>query len=216
MTHTFDTKNRVTSSSNPALCPITPTSGATLLVVGIVTHDTIKRPGGAPTFNGETLTEAYPSEDAIETAVEMYYLVDPSIGTYNVIVPNTNPETLHIVASVYKAQAGYTSEFDVANGDFDATADPSVSVTTTEDGDAIVDVMGNGYPSAPSSGNQTLLYKVDDGVYCDAHQYALQESAGLIEFWWDQWSDDWCMIVAAFKEVVAPVTGHPWFYERKQ
>jgi len=215
MAHTYDTKNRDEGVGNPITVAITPTSGATLLVVGIVTNGNVARTGGAPTFNAIALTHiASRTGGAYETSVEMWYLPNPSIGSYNVSVPNTGTNELHIVASVYKAQAGYTSTLDVTNGSSESTRDPDVSVTTTEDGDAIVDVLGSGNYTIPSGNNQTLLYETDDGNYCDAGQYDLQATAGGITFSWTIGStEDWHMIVSAFKEEEIPAAiGHPWYY----
>jgi len=216
MAHTFDTKNRIFRNVNPATIEITPTSGATVLVLGIVVYGSTGRTGGAPTFNGDTLTQVGTVETATESNVEMWYLADPSIGTYDVSLPNTNSRNMYIVASVYKAQAGHTSTLDVTNQDSTLSANPSISVTTTEDGDVLVDVLGDGYSVNPSDNSDILLYSTDNGAMSDNHQYALQGSAGGKTLSWVCGSDDWAMIVSAFKEVAAPITGHPWFYERKQ
>lgn len=217
MAHTYDTKNRNSGAGNPVQVAITPTAGATLLVVGIVTEGIIQRTGAVPSFDGVNLTQVGTVETALETNVEMWYLADPSIGLNNVVVPNTGAKNLFIVVSVYKAQAGHSSVLDVTDQDNDVNFTPSVSVTTTVDGDAIVDVMGDGFLGLPNTHNQTLLYSTDNGSFTDNHQYALQANFGAITFQWTthEINDDWAMIVGAFKEVAA-VTGHPWFYERKQ
>ena len=212
MAHTYDTKNRVFSSANPATVEVTPTSGATLLVVGIVTYLNITRTGGAPTFNGDTLTQVGSVETASESNVEMWYLADPSIGTFDVSIPNTNGKSMFIVASVYKAQAGHTSTLDVTNQNNAVSANPSVAVTTTEDGDVLVDVMGDGNTNNPSANSDILLYSTDNGGMSDNHQYALQANAGAKTMSWTVASDDWAMIVGAFKEVATGPIGHPWYY----
>lgn len=199
--HTFDTKNRATGDSNPLTVSVTPTSGATLLVLTIVTYFSTARTGGAPTFNGVALTQVGTVEAAEETNVEMWYLANPSIGTYNVSIPNTNTRIMYVVASVYKASTGFTSKFDVVNQSNNTTANPSLSVTPTVNGAVIVDVMGSGYGDAPTGNSDVVLYSVDSGSYSDNHQYELQATAGLTSHWWTVAADDWCMIVAAFKLV---------------
>lgn len=203
MTHTFDTKNRVSATSNPVNVSITPTSGATVLVLGMQIHETTARAGGAPTFNGETLTQAGSVETAAETNCEMWYLINPSIGTYNVIIPNTNSREVRAVASVYKAQGGYASEFDVTDGNDMVSTDPYITLITTGDGCVIVDVVGTGQLTPPSASTHTELYSVDNGSDSDSHQYGLQTSAGEITLGWTESLDDWCMIATAFKEVAA-------------
>jgi hypothetical protein len=208
MAHTFDAKNRVTGTANPLLVSHTCGSGATLLVLSLVVKGNVVRTGGAPSYNGATMSVVESLVIATETNCEMWYLVNPSIGTYNVSIPNSGGLTLYAITSSYKAQAGYTSALDVSNSNTGVSANPSLSVTTTVGGDVIVDTLGDGYNNKPTANNQTLLYSTDDGLYSDNAQYALQANAGLITFTWTVASDDWCMIVGAFKEVTV---GGPGF-----
>jgi hypothetical protein len=203
MAHTFDAKNRVTGTAKPLLVPHTCGAGATLLVLSLVVKDAVARTGGAPSYNGAAMTQVETTKIATETNCEMWYLLNPSIGTYNVSIPNNLGLTLYAITSSYKAQSGYTSALDVSNGERSVTANPSLSVTTTVNGDVIVDILGDGYSSKPTAYNRTLLYSTDDGQYSDNAQYALQASLGAITFTWTVAADDWCMIVGAFKEVAA-------------
>jgi len=205
MVHTFDAKNRVTGTANPLLVSHTCGSGATLLVLSLVVKGNVARAGGAPSYNGVAMTQVQTTKIATETNCEMWYLVNPSIGTYNVSIPNTNAWNLYAITSSYKAQAGYTSALDVSNSATGTTANPSLSVTTTVNGDVVVDTLGDGYNTPPTANNRTKLYSIDDGLYSDSAQYALQASLGLITFTWTVAADDWCMIVGAFKEVAGAV-----------
>ena len=206
MAHTFDAKARKTGTANPLLAPHTCGSGATLLVLSLVVGGATNRAGGTPSYNGINLTQVGITRKyatSPETSCEMWYLANPSIGTYNVSIPNSGALTLYAITSSYKAQAGYTSTLDVTIGTTGITANPTISIAPTVDGDALVDTMGNGYVNKPSANNQILLYSTDDGTYSDNAQYALQGTHGSIAFWWTVSADDWCMIVGAFKEVVA-------------
>ena len=210
--HTYDTKARFTGSSNPLTQSYTCGSGATLLVLGIVTAGNTARTGGAPTYNGVAMTQVDSTRIATEVNVEMWYLADPSTGSaYTISVPNSNTRTLYVTASSYKAASGKTSILDVSNGGQDTTgsANPYVCVTTTADGDAIVDILGDGLDTAPTAndGAYTLLYSTDDGAYSDNAQYRLQPAAGMDCPDWTVASDDWAMVVGAFKEVTAGVVG---------
>jgi len=204
MAHTFDAKARKTGAANPLLVSHTCGSGATLLVLCLVVKGNVARTGLAPSYNGATMSRAEGSIIATETNCEMWYLVNPSIGTYNVSIPNSGGLTLYAITSSYKAQAGYTSALDVVTYNTGTTANPSLSVTTTVNGDAVVDSLGDGLNTPPTAYNQVLLYSTDDGLYSDNAQYALQASLGSITFTWTVAADDWCMILAAFKEVVLP------------
>ena len=216
MTHTYQSKSYIFDNANPTLVAITPAAGATLLVVGITKWSPAARAGGAPTFNGDPMTMVGTAESSTETYIELWYLIDPSIGAFNISVPNTNTDDIALHASVYAAQAGYTTEFDVKNQTSAEAGSPTINITPTANGDAVIDITASGDGTWPSAWSQTLLYRNDHGGWVDGSQYALQAVAGLLTFSWTIPNDDWSIIVAAFKEVAPAVSGHPWFYERKQ
>jgi hypothetical protein len=76
--HTYDTKLRFNGTANPLTSPYTCGSGTTLLVLGIVTPVNFTRPGGAPTYNGVAMTQAFTPQGASNIAVEMWYLANPA------------------------------------------------------------------------------------------------------------------------------------------
>jgi len=206
--HSIDTKLQFNGATNPLTSNYTCGSGTTLLVVAIVAGGASgveARTGGVPTYNGVEMTEVYAGikYSTPETAVDMYYLLNPPTGSaYQISVPNTRPNDLYCVASSYKAQSGYTSAFDVKHSATGLSANPTDSVTTTVNGDVIVQVCGDGYANKPSAYSHTLLYSTDNGSYSDNHQYALQASYGVITLSWTCSSDEWAIITGAWKEVV--------------
>jgi len=211
MAHTFDAKNRVTGTANPLLVSHTCGSGATLLVLSLVVAGATTRTGGAPSYNGVAMTQVETTKIATETNCEMWYLVNPSIGTYNVSIPNSGGLTLYAITSSYKAASGYTSALDVSTSGTGVSADPSLTVTTSASGEALVDVLGDGYNTAPTGNGYVLLYSTDDGLYSDNAQYWCSTYAGSITFDWTVASDDWCMILGAFKEVLVPLAAKKYF-----
>ncbi|MFA6148668.1 MAG: hypothetical protein WC899_10720 [bacterium] len=206
MAHTFGTKLRFTGSSAPLTGNYTCGAGSTVLVLSLVVAGTTPRSGGAPTFNGVALTQAGTTRGhgaGYETGTELWYLLDPPAGSaYQISIPNGGTaRTIYAIASTYTSATGI-SALDVANGNAATSgANPSVSVTTTVNGAAIVASMGNGLSSAPTGRTGTSLYETDDGSYSDSGQYLLQASAGAQAMGWTIASDDWCICVAAFKEV---------------
>ena len=210
MAHTYDTKLRFTGAASPLNSDYTCAAGVTVLVVSVVTAGSTNRAGGNPTFNSVTLSQAdilrkYATSP--ETSCELFYLLDPPTGSaYQISVPNTGTKTLYVVASSYKAQSGYASALDQQNGNTGNTANPSVSVTTTVNGAVIVGVMGNGLTSVPTGRSGTILYETDNGQHIDAAQYYLQAAAGAWATSWTIAADDWCVCVAAFKEVAIQYT----------
>ena len=205
MAHTFDTNLRFTGSNNPLTQSYTCGSGATVLCLGIVTAGSVVRAGGAPTYNGVSLTQADSTRiyaSSPETSCELWYLLAPPTGAaYTISVPNTGTKDLYVQASSYKAAAGYTSVLDVANGAIDLSSYANVTVTTTSDGDVIVAVAGIGYDDAPILQTGTSLNRTDDGTFSDSNQYKLQSTANPFTMaWLCNGSDDWCICAVAFKE----------------
>lgn len=216
--HTLDTKLRFTGNSSPLtqnyICGV----GTTVLCLGIVTTGAVTRTGGAPTFNGIVLTQADQTRQYTanpETSCELWYLLNPpTVTTYQISIPNTGSKTLQVVISSYKAQTGYSSVLDVSGGGIGFGYNPSVSVTTTVNGDVIVGVLGYGEDYNPTTQNGTVLFSNDNGLYSDNNQYYLQTFAGSQSLGWTtsvygggiygqdlyNGGEDWCICVAAFKE----------------
>ncbi len=204
MAHTFDTKLRFTGATGPLASNYTCAVGVTVLVVSVVTAGSTNRAGGNPTFNGIGMLQADQLRKyttAPETSCELFYMLNPPTGAaHSISVPNTGTRTLYVVALSYIAQNGYTSVLDEQNGGTGATLNPSVSVTTTVNGDVIVGVMGHGLTSIPTGRSGIILYETDNGQHTDNAQYQLQSTYGTWATSWTVAADDWCICVAAFKE----------------
>jgi hypothetical protein len=210
MAHTFEKSNRITTSAEPATAWVVP-AGVTVIAIGIVAAGATLRTGGAPTFNGKAFTQAGTTQQAAaspETSCEMWYLLAPDVGMFDIIVPNTGLITLHINWSNYISATGQ-SALDDAQGSNGTSANPSVNITASIAGDAIVASLGDGLATAPTAQSGTNMGRDDNGAYSSSHQYTLTGSTGLIASSWTVASDDWCMCVVAFKEVSAAVTVIP-------
>jgi len=201
---TFGTKGTTDkSTANPVTLSYTCGANTRVLVLGITTASTTVRTGGSPTYNGVAMTQVGSTKvGAAECTCEMWYLINPSTGAaYTISVPNAGGLTVTLMASNYIGASGTSAALDVYNSTQTTVANPNLIVTTTANGEVIVDMFGSGYASVPTANSQTLLYKVDEGAWCSNAQYALQASAGTINFSWTVASDDVAFIVAAFKEV---------------
>jgi hypothetical protein len=205
--HTYDTKAGTPTylASDPKQLAFTCATGTTLLVV-MVYHNHTSRTGGAPTFHGVTMTQVGTEVlNAQEVGVEMWYLVDPDAGAeYIINVENDSSISLRIVAASFAAQSGYTSELDQNTSTNVDAQSPSLSRTTTVDGDVCLDVLGHGQSDPPSAHSNSTLYVTDEGFLTFSTQYALQANYGAITMSHTTAnSDDVAMIMACFKEVVA-------------
>jgi hypothetical protein len=208
LAHSFDTSLRITGSSSPVTANYTCGTGATVLVLAIITGGSTARAGGAPTYNGVAMTEVYSGIKAAsspETNVDMYYLLNPPTGSaYQISIPNTGSKSLFCMASSYKAASGNTSALDVKNNATETSTNPTCSVTTTADA-VLIACVGNGANTwAPTGRTGTQLGDYDDGNYGDGHQYYIKTGAGSQAMAWTfGTSEDWAEIVVAFKEVTA-------------
>jgi len=213
---TLDTSARGTGASNPQTLSYTCGASAKLLVLGIVTAGGTIRAGGAPTYNGVAMTQVDSDRSATETCCELWYLLNPDVSSaHDVSVPNTGTKTVYLLASSYNpVTAGNSFAYDTASGDAKldaaASADPSVTVTTTVNNDVVVAVLGDGSAAAPSAALWSSLFINDDGLYSDNLQYAIPTAAGNIAMGWLCFSDDWCMCVGAWKEISSFI---PSFHE---
>ena len=227
MAHIFDTNLRFTGSGNPLTSNYTPGSGATVLVIGIVTAGSAQRSGGTPTFDGNDLTQADQTRQHgvnPEISCELWYLLEPDTGSaLQISIPNPTSLTLHVQVSTYKAASGFTSDLDVEGGDSGTSASASVSLTPTVNGAVIVGVFADGEDFIPTAQTGTELNTTDDGLYSDSNQFTLQAIATAIETGWTTQTygagvygggvyngdDDWALSVAAFKETNITVTVTP-------
>ena len=211
MAHTFDTKVKIpaaanaTTAANPSTGTFTCGVDTTLLTLGLIHATATDRGGGAPTYNNIAMTKADINRSAPvspEAEAELWYLLDPPTNQPLLIsVPNSGGLAMAIFVSSYKAQAGYTSVLDVAAGTGSTSANPSVRLVTTANGDAIIGVVAHGANAwLPTRQSGTVIYNTDPSTWGGGAQYILQPTAGVVLFNWTQASDDYGAIAAAFKE----------------
>ena len=209
MSHTFGKNSTRTSSAGN---PITTASfsiiaGETVLVLLLKGAGGTSRAGGAPTFAGIVMSQANSTQKAAaspEASAELWYLLNPPIGTWTCTIPNTGAITCFYTLATGKAKAGGKSALDVANGANNTAANPSPgSVTTTDDGDIGFAIVATGAQTwSPSAQAGTVIANTDDGADGGGEQYLLQSSKGAIDLNWTfATSDDYGAVVAFFKEI---------------
>lgn len=207
--HTYDTKAQTASyaTTNPTTLSYTCGSGTTLLVL-MLQHTQAARTGGSPTYNAVAMTQVGAAVlNNAEVGVEMWYAVLPPTGSaYTISVPNSGAQAMRITAASFKAQSGYYSALDQNTSTNVDGANPSLSRTTTVNGDVCIDVLGDGLLSVPTARTHTLLYNNDEGALVFETQYALQGTLGAITMTHTIATDDVAMIMACFKEVSGSAT----------
>lgn len=212
MAHTFGkASTRTSSAGNPiTTAAFSIVTGETVLVLMLNVQSATSRAGTAPTFAGLTMTQANSTQKAVttpEASCELWYLVNPPIGSFTCTIPNTGALTIFYTLATGKAKGGGRSAFDGANGGNNTAVNPSPgAVVTTEDGDIGFAVTAGGWQLwAPSAQVGTIIANTDDGATGGGEQYHLQSAKGSATLSWTfGTSDDWGAVVAYFKEVPPP------------
>lgn len=215
MAHTFGTASTRTSlATNPiTTAAFTILAGDTVVALLLKVNGATVRAGGAPVFAGRTMIQANTTQLAVttpEASCELWYLLDPVVGSWTATIPNTGSLTVFHTFITGRAGPGRISVFDGANGGNGTSANPTAgAVVTTANGDIGFAVCASGLtdfdPAVPShtgfgTGTGTPLGTFDDGAHGGGQQYALQANAGSITMLWTVGSDDWGCVAAFFSE----------------
>lgn len=202
---------RSSATSNPISRSVTVSVLDTVLVVLLKTVGVTDRTGGALSFGGYPLTQAGTTQKAAaspECGAELWYLCNPPIGTYDLLVPNSGALTIFTTVVSGRAKAGGTSAFDAVAGANGTSTNPSPgSLTCAEDGEIVFGIVATGAQTwAPSAQAGTNIANTDDGAHGGGEQYALRATKGAFTLNWTfGTSDDWGAVAAAFREI-APNT----------
>lgn len=190
------------SSSNPISYLLTVPSGSKAFVLFIINSTTTAREGGSPTWNGAVLTQAGSAQTGgTEFNVELWYKLNPDIGSYNVSIPNTGTQTLYFYYLGFSSDSSVTY-FNIAQTS-DTTANPSLTINDVPAGGACAAVLADGYKSAPTGRSHTALVETDQGAFSTDGQYGLIASLSNVTMSWTVAADNWAMIMAAFQEGLA-------------
>ena len=204
----YDTSSQSVNTGNPRTQAYTCAAGSRLLVVGLGVRIG-PRAGGAPTYNAVTMTQAGTTRTQGNVSAELWYLLNPPTGvSYTISVPNTTTTmNVRIIASSYIPDPNYIYQLDQTNGNVGTTANPSVSVTNTADGDVVVDMMCHELNTAETAYNRTLLYSTDEGIWTTAAQYYLETTGGSAAAMSHTiGADNWGLCVASFRQVMRMAT----------
>lgn len=138
-----------------------------------------------------------------EGTASLWYLLSPPTGqSLSVSVPNSGTAPTTVIISSYKAQAKHTTAFDATNqASHTGSANPTVSVASSVNGDVYVDSLFSGNTAVPTANNRVLLFSNDTGVESNAAQYYLQATSANDAMSYTATSDDWFIVAACFKEV---------------
>lgn len=210
MAHTFDTSLYAsTGTTNPATMSYTCGAGTTIFALGITVVGATARVAGDVTFGGKLMTQIRALTNT-EASGELWYLLNPSTGAaYTVSVPNAaTSKTLFLRGVSMKAASGFTSAYDSSASVAATTANPSIGIIASANGEAIIQQFCTGLTTIPTIGNQypgQYILRVDHGAYGSAMQWYVNPSATTVRMGYiSGTSDDYVLITAAFKEISIP------------
>ena len=205
---------RATSAANPiTTASLTLDTNEKLAVLMIKTVGGTDRSGGAPTFGGQTMTQANSTQKAVsspEAGCELWYLLDPPTGAQTASIPNEGTLTLYYTVATGKASSTLSGSV-VLNGSNGGNATstnptPGAIVVTADQalGFAVTAGGWTNFSSATPAG--VALSTSDDGAHGGAEQY-LNIASGPGSFtlnWTFGTSDDWGAVAAVFSENYRP------------
>ena len=212
MAHTIGALDSIVNgSSSPVTGTVVVAAGETVLVVMLSVVSATNRAGGALTYGSQTMTQAGSTQKAAsspECSAELWYLIDPVVGSATLTIPNTGSLNLGYLAARAKAPAGGKSKFSAAWGSNGTSTNPSCgSGALPSGGNIVFAVVASGATTwAPSARTGTLIADVDAGAAGAGTQYLIVNAPvpqGQEMAWTFGTSDDWGACAAAFSEVPA-------------
>ena len=200
MALTYRTKaSTAGSTSQPVTLSFTIQTGDVLLALCIMQGDDVPRTGGSPTRGAQTFVQAGSTQTGSkEASAAVWYIIDPTVGTADISVPNDTPHVLDLSAvSFYGTGAEY---FGVSESNT-TVADPSLTIDSVPEGSALVNAFGSGYKDLASA-SDNVLDTYDYAGYTTQSQYKIAPSTANQTLPWTQPSDDVANVLAAWEEVV--------------
>jgi len=201
MALTYRTKNQANlGSGDPITVALTTQAGDSLLVCFISSATTAARTGGSPTWNGVALTQAGTAQaGSAECNSELWYMLNPALGSYNVSVPNTGTKATRVMAAVFTGSP--PALFGTPQQTGTSGANPACTINSVPIGGLAAAVDGGGYKDPPTGRSYTSLYENDEGVYSTNAQYGEFAVVTNVTMGWSfAGSDDVSMVMAAWCE----------------
>jgi hypothetical protein len=206
MAHIYQSRSGVVvGSTNPLTSTLTVPSGCTLLVVVLGVVGAVNRAGGSPTFNSVAMVQAASTAkyaSSPEGSCEIWYMLGPPIGVYNLSVPNTGALRILSEGVYIAAGGGRTTALRTANIATGLSVDPAGPVLSCSAGDAVIAGIFTGADDwVPTGYTGTLIGNYDDGLVGIGKQFSVPVADGNVTLGWTfAVSDDWAVVAAAFME----------------
>jgi len=217
VSHAFGkASTRTSSTGNPiTTASFTVERGETILVLLLKVNGGTNRAGGAPSWNGMTMTQADTVQKAAtspEANCELWYLLNMQPAAATCTIPNTGGLTVFYTLATARDLSGKSAQFLEAKGNNGTSTNPNPGTHSTWPAGTIAfAVCCSGAtdfdPATPAgtgfgTGTGTPLGTFDDGAHGGGQQYLESTAVGNYTLLWSfGTSDDWGAISAMFGDV---------------
>jgi len=190
------------TSANPITMSTIIPSTADVLILSLCTVTGL-RESGTPTFNGSSFTQvgSYAGTDPIE----VWYLLNPSTGTYDISIPNSTTANVQVIASWYSYTGTLSIDsYSLSNG---ISTTPSATTSTTNNKTSL---FVNPVTYRYNSGNEFYLTSytgniihsgIAGAVFSSTKQYYIDVTDGNshTESWVIEEALNWYSLLVNFK-----------------
>lgn len=217
MAWTFDASGNTKLGSPGTTTTLAHTVGAGThrLLIVILEKSTDTNPPTGVTYGGVALTlavEKVESTGATDCIIQIWYLIDPTAGTANIVATHTSSTTVRLIAGSFTCTGvpTYDAAADAVTTAAQVASDlTTVTVTPANAGSLIVEgtLVRDASPQTAVGASQVALVNVDEGAFQSMSSYALAmpASAYAMTHFAAAWvtGDEYAAAGTAFYEIVS-------------
>lgn len=191
----------ITSNYTLSFSHTVPAGNYKILVVGVCKRRYYGYGLLSVTYGGEPMTLLAHAEGTLNTStprVDMYYLIDPAVGTADVVITSPNPDYMEAGAITFD-NVDWAEPFrQVVTGNGTGAASVGVS---SQAGDMVVDLIGYwGGAATPRADQQTIIINnTSDGQWRAGMSY--QYISPMPTMQWSGISSQWAQIALVIKHI---------------
>ncbi len=187
----------MSNTSSVTISHITPSGANRLMMVGISAQQRAASVTSV-TYNGVALTKLGNLSHSSQTRIEVWYLKNPSIGTFNVVVSNSQSDNAVVGVKTYSG-VDLTTPFGTLSSAFGTSTTASVSVSSAVN-ELVFGVVGfnNGSTNITPGAGQTEYYDktINSSIAGSASEKA---GAASVTMTWTSTSVSWTIGTVSIK-----------------
>lgn len=212
---TFDTASSSgnTTGTTGTLAHTIGSGSNRILLVGVLSFQNGTSASGV-TYNGTPLTQAalYNPGGGTGVTLELWYLLNPAVGTHNIVVTFPTSQTMEIGGASFfgAAQTAPTDGTHNATGNGSSISN---SISTTTDNDLVFDIAYQGRNISPAQTDASWTNNVNGGNKQLQASYQISSTHGSYNnTWTGAGGFDWFDTILAIKPFVPTSTDNSLFF----